>query len=158
MRISGCETPQPGPAGYPHRRPSVSTRLSQRSRLAFARAADRAFRHRRWSSLRDASRGSVSGGSVRPKSPSMAISNSHRRTGAHARSTRPPEVLPTFRSSRHSTTSSLSEKGGFPRRQGVTDIAHSADERFASVYRLATPKSTDSIKSRTFTMRIKLEV
>lgn len=52
---------------YPHRKPNVSARLSQRSRFALPMAAASAsFRHRRWSSLRDASRGSVCGGRVRP--------------------------------------------------------------------------------------------
>ncbi len=92
-------------ASYLHRKPSVSTRLSQRSRLALANAdASASFRHLRWSSLRDASSGSVSGGSVRPKSPIMATSSSQRRAAVLARSTRPPFVLSRVRSPRHSAT------------------------------------------------------
>ena len=94
---------------YFHHMPKVNMRRRRRTRSALPnslRAAARAScRHRTWSSLREAFRGSVSGGRVRRKSSSMATSNSHRRTVALARSTRLPRALTPVRSARHSTTS-----------------------------------------------------
>ena len=106
--LPGCEVAVCYSTRYGHHNPSVSTLRSNRIRFALAnsrRASVRASsRHRRWSSLRDASRGSVSGGRVRWKSLSMAISNPHRRTDAPARSIRlRPDPTPT-RNSRHSAT------------------------------------------------------
>ena len=70
-------------------------------------ASAKAFcRHRRWSVLLTPSSGSVSGGNVRRKSRSMAISKSHRRTEALARSTRLPVASPPVRNCRHSATRS----------------------------------------------------
>ena len=95
---------------YFHHMPKVNMRRRRRTRSALPnslRAAARAScRHRTWSSLREAFRGSVSGGRVRRKSRSMAISESHRRTEALARSTRLPVASPPVRNCRHSATRS----------------------------------------------------